>query len=215
MAKVNSPHPPLSQELGRFLASPQTLTIRRLLAQTGGRGLYLVIILLSLPFVVPVSVPGASTVLGTCVALLALPLALGQTPWLPRWLGDRPLRPARSQKLVRGSVRLLRFIEKGVRPRFGYWLRWPVARVFNSLLLLLLALLLALPLPSPPFLFSNSLPAYGIIFLAACMMEEDGMMIFFAYAVALGNFLFFGLIGSAIYELIEQLVAARPWQGGV
>ena len=58
-------HEPLSQKLAQILETNSArghLTINYLLERTEGRGLYLVVMLLSLPFIVPVSIPGVITV---------------------------------------------------------------------------------------------------------------------------------------------------------
>ena len=192
---------PLSQRLAEILreeSGTTGLTLNRLLARTEGRGIFLVIILLSLPFVVPLSLPGLSTVMGGIILLLSLRLALGKSPRLPAFLGERTLPPGVQQRAVGGSVKFLRWLEKFIRPRRTRWLATRPARLANTLLLAALALLLALPLPSPPFFFSNSLPAYAIILIAASMMEEDGVLIWIAYAMVLVNVVFFVLVGGAI-----------------
>src|SRR5450759_789945 len=60
---------PLSQSLAEILRedSAAGLTLNRLLERTQGRGLFLVIILLCLPFIVPVSLPGLSTLMGSII----------------------------------------------------------------------------------------------------------------------------------------------------
>jgi hypothetical protein len=200
-------HQPLSKELAAIVAehgAPGSVSLNHLLVRTQGRALYLVIMILCLPFVVPVSIPGLSTVLGTIIALLALRLALGQEPRLPRFLGERKLPVAR---ILKASIRFLRLIERVIRPRRTRWLTWRSARFFNSMVIIFLAFLLALPLPAPPFFFTNSLPSYAIILLAASMMEEDGVLIWAAYALVLANIIFFGLIAGAIIKLLMKMFA--------
>ena len=192
---------PLSQRLAEILreeSSSTSLTLNRLLARTEGRGIFLVIILLCLPFIVPVSLPGVSTIMGSIILLLSLRLALGKTPRLPAFLGERSLPPGVQQRAIGGSVRFLRWLEKFIRPRQTRWLGTRPAKLAHTLLIAALALLLALPLPSPHFFFSNYLPAYAIILLAASMMEEDGGLIWIAYAMVLVNAIFFALITGAI-----------------
>ena len=198
---------PLSQRLAEILreeSGPAGLTLNRLLARTEGRGIFLVIILLCLPFVVPVSLPGVSTVMGGIILLLAIRLAQGKSPRLPAFLGERTLPPGVQQRAVGGSVKFLRWLEKFIRPRRTRWLATRPAVLANTLLIAALALVLALPLPSPPFFFSNSLPAYAIILIAASMMEEDGVLIWIAYAMVLVNVIFFALVGGAIVAALAH-----------
>ena len=208
-------HEPLSRSLGRVLEHDHgRLTANRVIAGTEGRGLYLVMILFSLPFVAWVSVPGMSTVLGPMTGLLALRLALGKPPRLPKSLGDRVLPPTLKNVILAGGMKFCRLLEKVVRPRRTQWMNWPLARVGNALLIVFMSFLLALPLPSPPFLGSNALPSYGIILLAVSMMEEDGVMIWFGYLASLAATAYFIFFGALIVNhLGGWLRAGVHWLG--
>lgn len=189
---------PLSQSLVRILggdADPENLTINQLLERTEGRGVYLVIILLALPFVVPVPLLGLSTILGAVVAWLAVRLALGKTPKVPHRFGDRKMPPGLRKKIRAGGVKILRVIEKQIRPRRSVWMTWPVTLKANAAVLALLALLLTLPVP---IAFTNTFPALAIVFVAASMMEEDGLMIWMGYAMSLAAVVYFGLLAGVI-----------------
>lgn len=80
------------------------LTINDLIRRTEGRGLYFVMILLCLPFISPVPVPGLSNVVGVIIVVLAVKLALKLSPGLPRILGDRKFSPNRSRKFWHGPL---------------------------------------------------------------------------------------------------------------
>jgi hypothetical protein len=200
MAKPEHRAETLSQELARLVEqapADQPLTFNRLLKDTGGRGLFLVVILLSLPFITPIPLPGLGMVFGLVIGVLAVRLALGLAPSLPKPLGERPLDGGFSRKVVSGSVKILGVIEKLAKPRRSAWLAWPAVRFANAALLALMAFLLMLPFPPfPPF--TNSLPAYSIILLAASMMEEDGVLIWVGYAVSLGSITYIILVLSAL-----------------
>jgi hypothetical protein len=200
-------HAALSQTLTQILednSNPDGVTLNELLERTKGRGLYLVIILLSLPFVVPVAIPGVSTVFGLAVGLLSLRLAFGQTPRLPKFMGDRRLSPSFQKKMLTGSVKFLRFVEKLVKPRHTAWMTTRPARFANAMVMAVMAVFLSLPFPSPPFFFTNSLPCYAIILIAVSMMEEDGMTIWIAYAVALGTVIYLAAIIGVVEEVISR-----------
>lgn len=208
-------HEPLSQKLIQIIEANSTaegVTLNQLLERTEGRGFYLVVILLALPFVVPVAIPGISTVLGLAIAFLGVRMAMGQTPRLPRFIGDRKLKPEFQKKVLAKSVKFLRFVEKLVKPRRDPWMTTRPARFANATLLVVMALFLSLPFPSPPFFFTNSLPCYAIILLAASMMEEDGTTIWIAYAVALGTLIYLGaIIGVLEQALSHAYHGLRPW----
>ena len=208
--RLNPMHEPLSQKLAQLLErnGPEApLTLNVLLEQTEGRGLYLVIILLSLPFIVPVSIPGVSTVLGLIIAWLCFRLALGKPGRIAKSLGDRALPPNLKQRVVSGSVKFLRFVEKLVKPRRTPWMSARPARFVNALLLTWLGLLLALPFPPlPPF--TNSLPCYSLILVAASMMEEDGVLIWFGYALSLATNIYLVAIAAVLEHAVVKIYHA-------
>jgi hypothetical protein len=62
---------------------PEGLTLREILAQLGERGLLLLCVLVTVPFLLPVSVPGSSVPVGVIIALNGISLLSHRTPWLP------------------------------------------------------------------------------------------------------------------------------------
>jgi len=206
----------LSIKLGQILDANSTsggITLNHLLERTEGRGFYLVVILLSLPFIVPISIPGVSTVLGLSVALLSFKLAFGAAPRLPHFMGNRKLSPEVQKKVLRGSVRFLRWVEKLAQPRRTPWMTSRMARCANALVMTFMGLLLAMPFPPLPPL-TNALPCYCIILLAVSMMEEDGTTIWFAYALSVGTILYLGLNVFLIVEAGKKAVElVRRWLG--
>jgi hypothetical protein len=204
----------LSDKLAAMIeanSSPQGVTLNHLLDRTEGRGFYLVVILLALPFIVPLAIPAVSTVLGLSVSLLSFKLALGAVPRLPAFMGDRRLSPEFQSKILRGSVKFLRLVEKLTRPRRTPWMTTRPARFVNALLMAFMGILLAMPFPPLPPL-TNALPCYCIILLAASMMEEDGVLIWFAYALCLGTIVYLGLNVFVIIEACKKAVELlRRW----
>jgi hypothetical protein len=175
------------------------LTLNQVLERTEGRGIFLVIILLCLPFVAPFSIPGMSTPLGITIAVLAIRHALGKARRLPGRLGDRVLPPRIKRAILGGGIKVLRLLEKAVKPRRTGWMSWRAAERVNTAVMVYAAFLLALPLPPfPPF--TNMFPAYAIILVAASMMEEDGVLIWFGHAAALGTTIYFVVCGKVIAE---------------
>ncbi|MBI2926093.1 MAG: exopolysaccharide biosynthesis protein [Verrucomicrobia bacterium] len=201
-------HVPLSQNLEEILAGPALaadFTVARLLERTHGRGLYLVIVFFCLPFIMPISIPGFSTLCGLVIGFLALGLALRLPPWLPRFIAARPLSSTRLHKVLRGSVKVLRFVEKWIKPRRSAWMAWRPVQVGNALAVAFFAALLALPIP-PLIPFTNMLPSYAIIVIAVSMMEEDGVMIWAGYTAGLGTIAYFAFCAEKIAEALAKLL---------
>lgn len=204
---------PLSTRLAQLLQGSEGtapgLTLNQLLVRTEGRGLFLIIILLCLPFIAPVTIPGSSIPFGLAVALLAYSVVGNRPGRLPRWVGDRSLSPRLHKFLTGGGLRFLRSVERYAKPRRTQWLAHPLARRAHGALLILWGIFMALPLPPIPPL-GNTLPSYAIILLAASMMEEDGLLIWWAYGLTLFNLLYFGAWAYLIFVLLGGEMRALP-----
>lgn len=198
---------PLSKDLQEILdrEPPGTrITLNHLLAQTEGRGVYLLIFLLCMPFMQPVPLPGVSTVLGASIIYLAVKLGIRLRGGLPSFLGDRPL-PTGFQKLIlNGSIRMLRFLEKRARRRGDKWLGWDSARLFNCAIIIAMAVLLSLPIP---IAFTNQPPAFTILLISLAMMEEDGVLIWYGWVSALVTTAYFVLLAIFGEKLLSWLYA--------
>src|SRR5258706_4982636 len=91
------------------------------------------------------------------------------------------------------------------------WMPPRPALFINPLLMPIMVLLLAMPSPPLPPL-TNALPCYCIILLAASMMEEDGVTIWFAYALSLGTSVYLGLNVFLLIEAGKKAVELiRRW----
>jgi hypothetical protein len=157
------------------------VTISRLMERTGGRGRYLLIVVLCLPFTTPVPLPGVSSLIGLMIIWLAL-MGTGPNPArFPAWLGRKTLPAGKLKLVLVGSRRVVSWIEKVSHPRGSNWLATVASRRGHAILMVLLAILLSLPLPIP---FTNSAPGYALILLSVCLMERDGRLIFLAYLVS-------------------------------
>lgn len=208
-AAIDNGHEPLSKSLQTILEHEKVgekLTLNFLLEQTEGRSLFLVLVLLALP---SVYIPGTSVVFGIVIIFLAIALAFEKPARLPKLIGDRALPKAAMNKVLRTSVRLLRFVEKMVKPRRTPWMAWRAPKTINALIIAWLAFLLALPIPPVPVPFTNMIPGYSIVLMAVAMMEEDGVMIWIGYAASVFTTayfaFFFTLISATLVKVIHSL----------
>jgi len=205
---MKSAYEPLSESFATLLRSvntDQTVTINKVIQQTEGRGIYFVMILLCLPFISPVPVPGLSNIVGIIIVVLAVKLALKLPPRLPRILGEKEFSSKNSPKILSWTEKILHSLEKIGRPRYTNVFALSAVHWMNSLTFLLMGILLALPLP-PVVPFSNSLPSWGIILLALATMERDGIMIWVGYAVSLGAFVYLALIAGVFLASVERIL---------
>ncbi len=194
----------LSEELAdlrqRFDHRP--VTLREVIYTLGGRAYMLLVILLALPFVTPIPLPGLSTPFGMAIGFIALRLTLGQRPWLPKKLQRKELPASFFRKVFAVAAGLIRLLEKLLRPRLAVLTGSGVRLQLHAFIMLIAAIVLLPPLPIP---FSNTFPALVILLLAGGLLERDGVFVLAAYAVfAAGTFYFIFLGGTAVH-LIEAL----------
>ncbi|MBL9135240.1 MAG: exopolysaccharide biosynthesis protein [Verrucomicrobiales bacterium] len=203
MTAAHAVHEPLSCSLARLASEGGIRTLNDLVVKTGGRGIFLATILLCLPFITPIPLPGLSNIVGLALMVVAVRQFQGSPARLPAFLGARPWPAERMQQVLKASLKFVSWLEKLIRPRRTQWLTASWATRWNAFVFGVMALLLALPIP-PIMPFSNAFPAYAIILLSAALMEEDGATIWIAYGACVGTLVYFGLfIGVIIKFLIR------------
>jgi hypothetical protein len=174
----------ISDALRRLLreAAGRPLMIREMVEILHGRGLQFVVILLCLPFLAPVTVPGISIPFGLAIALCGLRIAFGHRPWLPAFILNRRISYSVLERMVHFGCVIYEKIEKVVRPRLGFLLAGPGMGMMIGLAIAISGLFLSLPIP-PPFPLTNTIPGFAIIFLSLGLMERDGGLILCGYAL--------------------------------
>lgn len=181
--------------------------LRDLLEATHGRGFHLLLVLVSLPFVTPIPLPGLSTPFGLVAMLIGARLAVGQHPWLPKRLLDRELPPRFLQRLLHAAGWVVHLLEYVLRPRLAFMHRSPVFKRIAGALIMISGFLLLLPLPIP---YTNTVPAITVLLFAAGALEEDG--VFFlagcvTFAASIGFFVLVGLGGAHAFEKVLGILA--------
>ncbi|MFA6289702.1 MAG: exopolysaccharide biosynthesis protein [Opitutaceae bacterium] len=175
----------LSEEL-ELIAADREVTLREVIGVLRGRAYNLLMLLLALPFLLPIPLPGLSSALGLVIAIIAARLTLGQKPWLPARLLDKKLPQKFFPTVIGGARRFLRFLEVMMRPRL-LWLTSPRFVQLHSFIILLAALVLLLPLPPG----TNFPPAICIVIMAVGLLERDGFFILGGYVAGALNGVFF------------------------
>ncbi|MEW6271079.1 MAG: exopolysaccharide biosynthesis protein [Thermodesulfobacteriota bacterium] len=168
------------------------ITVGNLIEILGQSGMQLFAVFLTLPFLVPVSVPGVSTVFGLVIILIGIGVALDQLPWLPGFVLRRevPAGPL-GKALEQGAGFVARF-EKLLHPRWAALAHGAAVTRFNGLVLAFAGVLLMAPFGFVPF--SNTLPGLAILFLALGILEHDGVFVLLGYLMTLATLLYFGVL---------------------
>ena len=183
------------------------LTLGELLQVFGDEGLLLLTILLTLVFLIPVSIPGVSTVFGAAILLVGISRVFGRPLWLPAKLRARNLPAARLRPALDGGLHWVRRLEKISRPyRLRGLVEGALPELFNNLAFILAALLLMAPFGFVPF--SNTLPGLALLLYAIGMIQRDGTAIVLGHLANIGTIIYFGILigggGMAAHGLLKH-----------
>ncbi|CAN7261396.1 exopolysaccharide biosynthesis protein [Pseudoxanthomonas sp. LjRoot168] len=207
-----SPNHPAS--LGEQLAGiierlpPDALSLGELLDVFSDEGLLLLTILLTLVFLIPVSIPGVSTVFGAAILLVGVSRLFNRPLWLPQRVKHKALPADRLRPGLTGGLVWVRRMERISRPhRLRVFVDGPGQGVFNNLAFILAALLLMAPFGFVPF--SNTLPALALLLYAIGLIQRDGGAILMGHLANIGTIVYFSVLigggGVAARELFQRL----------
>ena len=191
-----------SQDLEGLLvyAKGRAITLKELVEVMGERGHATAMIVLALPFLLPVPTMGLSAPAGFAIAVLGLCLALRVRPWLPGFLARRVVPADTLTRAVAAATHASQGLEKVLKPRLGVVL-WPVPHALMGLAIFGAGIALGLPIPLP---FANAVPALAILLFATGLVERDGAFVLAGHAVWLATV----ALGIVLWEVV--LAAAKP-----
>jgi len=171
----------------------------------GERGFGLLMLLLALPNLVPIPMPGVSGVLGTPIIILCLQMLFGlRRPWLPGFIRNRTLSRVDLEHMLSKARPRLEKLERFVRPG-GLVLNRPV-EMLAALLMGVNAVLLSLPIP-----FGNPAPAFAIVVMSLAIIEADRRWFWITVGIGAAAIVIDLVIIGAI---VEGLLLAFGWVHG-
>jgi hypothetical protein len=162
--------------------SGETIKVRDIFSRLAGRGYAALFILLSLPFCLPLQIPGFSTPFGILLAFLGLRFAFAKRLWWPRFVLEKKLKAKHVATVVRKSIPVVKWLQKALHPRLLILTKAPILHRLHGIVIFFLALFLSLPLPIP---MTNMLAATPIVLIGLGLLEDDGVCILAGYCMAL------------------------------
>ena len=200
----------LGQQLADIIERlpPDALSLGELLDVFSDEGLLLLTILLTLVFLIPVSIPGVSTVFGAAILLVGVSRLINRPLWLPQRVKHKALPAARLRPGLTAGLVWVRRMEKISRPhRLRLFIDGPGQGVINNRAFILAALLLMAPFGFVPF--SNTLPALALLLYAIGFIQRDGGAILLGHLANIGTIVYFSVLigggGVAVRELFQRL----------
>lgn len=187
---------------------PEGVTLAEILVLVGKDSLLLVTGFLTLVFMVPVSIPGVSTVFGAAILLIGISRLFGRKLWLPESFEGRSVATDRLRVALKRALVWFHRLERVSRPHRLEWLTTDgLIDVLNNCALIAGAILLMAPFGLVPF--SNTLPALSLLFLVIGLLQRDGVYILLGYLANLVTMVYFTVLiaggGVAIHETLQRL----------
>ncbi|WP_274364288.1 exopolysaccharide biosynthesis protein [Paenibacillus thermotolerans] len=175
-------------------APERGITVGEMIERLGEEGMLVAVIVLTFPFLLPVSIPGTSTPFGTLIIIICISLMTRGPLRLPRRLGSIRIRQKHMRAIADRAAAVLMRMERWSKPRLLPLTSTSALINAHMIAVIVNSICMMLPLPLP---FSNTIPAYGIVFSVLGLLRRDGALI-------VGGYVMLGVILSyfaAVYVL--------------
>lgn len=201
MSTANTPRLSGALQALRTLAESKPLTFGAFLDELNHRGHAFLCLVLGIPFLTPLPLPGLSMPFGLLILVVSICMVFGLPPWVPRFLAEKQLPQAPLVKVLDFSAKMLGKLEYLIRPRGIFFAKFPGIRRIAGLSIASCAALLALPLPPG----TNFPPALAIVLVALGVLERDSLVLGLGFLVATMNVLIFSAVAVFGFEYIAGL----------
>ncbi|MBF0385307.1 MAG: exopolysaccharide biosynthesis protein [Candidatus Omnitrophica bacterium] len=171
----------------------------------GQEGLLLLTVFLVLPFMVPVSIPGVSTIFGAAILLIGVSRLFKLPLWLPKRFEDRILPADKLRAALSSGLKVIQKLERlTLSHRLKSLTSDGLRGTVNNCSFILGALLLMAPFGFVPF--SNTLPGLALLFFAIGLLQRDGIFILLGHFVNLATALYFSFLIAGGTVLVQRLI---------
>ncbi|MEX0810505.1 MAG: exopolysaccharide biosynthesis protein [Dongiaceae bacterium] len=162
----------------------------------------MLMLVLSLPSMIPITPPGIGVIFGLPVAFVAVQLILRRRHvWLPGFLRRRSMTCEDFQRIIERALPHVARIERLLKPRLTI-LTESVGECLIGVAVLVLALLLALPLP-----LTNIPLGLAIALLSLGLIQRDGLVVLIGSIIAIATGVFIVVFGWTAMAGVVALVA--------
>lgn len=177
----------------------------------GGSSFSLLCIILSLPFLSPISLGPLAVVGGLTLAAVAWQLVRGHaSPVLPKRVRAVEMSPKTWGVLLATCARVVSFCQRFSRQRYSGWVEGRRGAALRGWLILANGLLMAVPLFGLPL--NNALPAIAIIVICLAELEDDGALLWVGFALSgLAACYILGVVAIIAFFGMQGIETAVQW----
>lgn len=175
------------------------ITVGALLKNLEGRGLGLILLILSLPMCVP-NIPGVSTLFGLLLLGPSFQMIFGSKAlWMPGFVKRWSFKGENLRKALRVCGKLLHKVEYLAKPRLTALTSRP-GMIYAGLQTLVMAVVLLLPMPG-----ANFLPGIAVALTGLGVLQRDGFFMLASMAVAVGTLVFVYMFGKYAIDMVVRM----------
>jgi len=167
------------------------ITFEGFLDIIGERGIFMSCMILTAPFLLPVSIPGMSIPFGSAIFLLSLRIIFNKPILIPERFMKIRISSHEMELILNGILNILTPLEKYINPRLCFLVTGSTTKQINGIMVAFGAVLLVTPIIAP---LGDFLPSYGILFICLGTLERDGFLVLAGYATVIGTAVYYILI---------------------
>ena len=166
------------------MAHEKSLSLQEIAPFFSGKGKIILLIFLCAPFG---QIFGLAIPFGLLIAYLGFTYAFLKKTWLPGFISKKKIPSTIIKYIVKQILFCIKKIAKISHPRFVTVCTKPVMHKINGCVIGLIGIFLAISLPIP---LSSYIASAAILFLGVGMLNDDGILVFIGYPIALCYFVF-------------------------
>src|SRR5690606_14752167 len=129
---------------------------------------------------------------GLVIILLGVGIAFNRLPWLPARLMDRALSVETLVPVLERGAKFVTRFDRLTHPRLRHLMGTVTLNRAHGLALIFSGVLLLFPFGLIPF--SNTLPAFAILFFAIGLLQRDGYFIIAGSGMMFLTIIYFGIL---------------------
>lgn len=178
------------------------LTLREIRDRMDERAYGLLILLLSIPCLVP-GLYGVPQVVGVVIILVAAQLLVGrEEPWLPHWMLNLRARGAWLKAMADFAESRLGWVDRLSRPRLRRFATGAGEKL-AAIFMILATLTIVLPM-------TNTIPSVALALLSVGLIQRDGLFVIGGAAVATAWLTLLGGLAAAVLLGAEWATRLLP-----
>jgi hypothetical protein len=178
------------------------LTLHEIRDRMDERAYGLLILLLSIPCLVP-GLYGVPQVVGVIIILVAAQLLVGrEEPWLPRWMLNLRAKGSWLKAMADFAESKLSWIDRLSRPRLRRFADGPGEKL-AAVFMILATLTIVLPM-------TNTIPSVALALLSVGLIQRDGLFVIGGAAVATAWLTILGAVAAGLLFGAEWATRLLP-----